>query len=286
MLMGIGGNTMRKKKIKCITTNEVFCSLLKASEYYNLNKANIRKSCKDNKYSCGRLKDGRKLYWQYTEEEINTLDYPNKIKETELYNKETFKLYQVYCIKNLITNKIIYIGSTTQRLRQRFQAHSCHKKNKLLYEEIKSYGKENFSIELLYNAINKEEMLKKEEELTLLYSKDYKLYNVKIGNKMSEEMKQNLSEYIKQNPIKNSTHKHFLHKKHTEKTKRKMSEKRKIPIKVICLTTGEIFDSVSDVDGRSDKILQCCRKEKESYRGNKWMFFEEYDNDYQQTNNN
>ena len=59
----------------------------------------------------------------------------------------------IYKITNLINNKI-YVGKTTKTLEERFQTHlHDSKKEKLshrpLYKDMKEYGAENFSIELL-----------------------------------------------------------------------------------------------------------------------------------------
>lgn len=53
------------KKVKCITTNEIFDSFKDASKKYNVNPANIGKCCKGERKYCGKLYNGTKLQWIY-----------------------------------------------------------------------------------------------------------------------------------------------------------------------------------------------------------------------------
>lgn len=52
------------------------------------------------------------------------------------------------------------------------------------------------------------------------------------------------------------------------------------PKKVICIETGEIFKSVSSVSKRINKstpyISQCCKNQKWTAAGFRWMYYEEY----------
>ena len=53
------------KKVKCITTNEIFISITEASKKYNLFDGDISRCCQGKRSYCGKLKTGEKLVWKY-----------------------------------------------------------------------------------------------------------------------------------------------------------------------------------------------------------------------------
>jgi len=74
------GSLMRQKKnnikIICLTTNEVFNSIIEACKIYNIsNNSSISGCCKNNKYykSAGKLPDGTKLKWMYYEDYLKII---------------------------------------------------------------------------------------------------------------------------------------------------------------------------------------------------------------------
>ena len=98
------------------------------------------------------------------------------------------------------------------------------------------------------------------------------------GKKLSEETKLKLSEACKG-------------RKFSDETKRKMSEaKIKLSKKVICITTGEIFNSLKEAGSyynvAQSNISSCCRGRCKSVgklpNGEplKWKYLENYDNDF------
>ena len=101
------------------------------------------------------------------------------------------------------------------------------------------------------------------------------------GKKFSEEHKKNLSESHKG---KNAGKNHYLYgKHHSEETKLKMSKK------VICVTTGEIFNSQTCASNYYNvaqcSISYCCREKlKSAGKLNgmrlKWKYVEDYNNDF------
>ena len=55
-----------KKKVKCITTGEIFSSIKEAENAYSIHSQNICKCCKDKTKSSGKHPvTGEKLYWEY-----------------------------------------------------------------------------------------------------------------------------------------------------------------------------------------------------------------------------
>ena len=55
------------KKVICTTTNKIFNSAKEAGEFYNIDRSQLAKCCKNtNRYkTCGKLPDGTKLLWEY-----------------------------------------------------------------------------------------------------------------------------------------------------------------------------------------------------------------------------
>lgn len=73
----------------------------------------------------------------------------------------------VYKITNLINNKI-YIGQTTQPINRRFSQH-CEKRNSIISLAINKYGKHNFKLDVLFEAISLEQLNEKEQDYINLY---------------------------------------------------------------------------------------------------------------------
>lgn len=91
----------------------------------------------------------------------------------------------VYKITNKINNKI-YIGQTIQSIENRFNGHcsqpNVHKKMPIAWA-IKKYGKENFKIEVIYYAKNKNDLNEKEMYYINFYNSRKKDigYNISTG---------------------------------------------------------------------------------------------------------
>lgn len=103
--------------------------------------------------------------------------------EPELDDSPDKKYGIIYLITNQINGKI-YIGQTIQNIKKRFETHAAPGKNRttVISKAIKKYGKDNFSIEIIDDALSKEELNKKE----IFYINSYSSlrpygYNVAIG---------------------------------------------------------------------------------------------------------
>ena len=107
------------------------------------------------------------------------------------------------------------------------------------------------------------------------------------GKKLSEEAKRKISESLKGQVAWNKG------KKTSEEAKRKISEscKGKSSKKVICITTGKIFNSQTEAGNyyKCSHISDCCRGTRESagkllpYSGSiplQWKFLENYNNEF------
>ena len=140
-----------------------------------------------------------------------------KYFNTNIKNKEIQSQWQ-----------ICYIGSTTKPLQERLYEH-FHNKLSALRKQIdfvKLFGEQHFKIiELEKFFGTKKQLIKREEEITLEYMKEYNLLNRKFGNKISIATKQNLSKALT-GIMANENHP-FYGKHHSEKTKKKISKKLK-----------------------------------------------------------
>lgn len=121
----------------------------------------------------------------------------------------------------MLDTQCIYIGMTKLKPRDRFILH-CSDHSMNFSRIINEIGRNNFSVEQIDRAKDKEEALLKEEFWTVFYkNQNYKLYNKRIANHLTEEEKQKLKERMKgdKNPWRGQHH--------TEETKRKISESLK-----------------------------------------------------------
>ena len=130
--------------------------------------------------------------------------------------------------KSSDTWQICYIGSTTKPLQKRLYEH-FHNKLSALRKQIdfvKMFGEQHFKIiELEKFNGTRQELIKREEEITLEYIKKYNLLNRKFGNKISIATKQNLSNSLT-GVMANENHP-FYGKHHSKETKEKISKKLK-----------------------------------------------------------
>lgn len=99
------------------------------------------------------------------------------------------------------------------------------------------------------------------------------------GRKLTDEQKEKISKA-------NIGNKKMLGKTHNDETKKKISESKKgvsnvsKKVKIICVTTGEIYDSATDAGKilgfRQSNISRVCLKQRKSYKGLVFMFYNEY----------
>lgn len=147
------------------------------------------------------------------------------------------KKFIVYCHTNKINNKK-YIGITCQTPNRRFRNGNGYKQSPYFYHAIQKYGWENFTHEILFENLSKEEACEKEVEMI----KKYKTrshengYNVTPGGEKNcwdgrhhtEEARMKMSKARKGIP-KSEEFKKYMSKKLkgrvvSEETRRKMRE--------------------------------------------------------------
>jgi group I intron endonuclease len=131
----------------------------------------------------------------------------------------------IYKITNKVDQKV-YIGQTSRDLELRWKEHKKKGSNcKYLKAAIENHGVENFKFELI--CISFDENL---NDLEMFYIKKYNSlvplgYNLRNGGnngKLNEETKKKISESLKLNKTK-PINKSFLGRKHTEETKKLIS---------------------------------------------------------------
>ena len=127
-------------------------------------------------------------------------------------------MFYLYCITNKISGRQ-YIGMTGSSLNKRMSGHKCAanlgKKSKL-YDAIRSYGFDNFSIEAIQTFETKQECC--EAEIKAIASRD-DLYNLASGGEGGFTVS-NIEEWKKKLRAKRAGRKPALGMKHSEENRK------------------------------------------------------------------
>lgn len=169
----------------------------------------------------------------------------------------------VYKHQNLLNGKV-YIGITSQKPENRWRKGAGYYNHKKFYSAILKYGWDNFSHDILYTNLTEKEACQKEQELICFYDSKNNGYNLTNGGDgtkgyhHTKATKKKISQSQKKNNHKNKTeqinnwnknhkeeHSMIMKEKWQDKDfKNAMTEKHKK--KILCVTTGEIFNSVNE----------------------------------------
>lgn len=149
------------------------------------------------------------------------------------------KEFCVYKHTNNLNNKV-YIGITIQKPYKRWLNGKGYTNNDYFNKSINKYGWDNFSHEILYEHLTKEEAEQKEIELIAQYRSNQREFGYNIQNggmhkgKFSEISKKKMSEshigitaWNKGLHIGIGQENNFYGKKHSEETKKKISNANK-----------------------------------------------------------
>lgn len=184
----------------------------------------------------------------------------------------------IYKLTCLITWKV-YVGQTTRTLDERFKEHVSHNKY-LIGNAIRKYGAENFSREVL-EVCDTQEQLNERERYWIAYFDCIapKGYNLTEGG---EGGFHHTPETRAKIGIVHLGNKYCLGFRHSDKTKMKLSASRKNKRAVICIETGETFDSVAATArhygvNRSN-IIGACKNHQLSVHGLHFWYLEDFNN--------
>lgn len=139
----------------------------------------------------------------------------------------------VYCAYNIVNHKV-YIGYTETSLERRISSHKHKSKcsNKAYFHlSLYKHGVDNFKWFVLFQGSTLEELQNKEIYFINLYKSNNRKfgYNLSTGGErcyLNEEVKRKIGEKAKARNI-SGINNPFFGKKHTEETKKKLSEIRK-----------------------------------------------------------
>lgn len=207
----------------------------------------------------------------------------------------------IYKLQNKQSGKI-YIGQTTRSLEKRLKEHFRHKKSPIS-KALRSKGIEGFRATIIDHAHSREELNEKEKFWISYY--DCLVpngYNIctggegAIGWHPTDEQRSKMREsHIglavgEKNPMYGKTGElnNFYGKKHTDETRKRMSEHAKSrnltygknprARKVECINTGEVFDSVKEAAEKyglaRTSVNNCCRGYRNSCFGYEWRYLD------------
>lgn len=105
--------------------------------------------------------------------------------EKEMPPQTEERTYSIYIIRNTVNDKV-YIGQTSQSVKERFTQHMKPSSRKLrgtykIYNAIKKYGRDKFYVETLETGIAKEDIDRKEIEYIAKYDSFENGYNSTQG---------------------------------------------------------------------------------------------------------
>lgn len=128
-----------QQSVKCITTGEVFDSIIAAANYYNVHRVTVLRAC-TGKTNGFKDKNGKLLQWQY----VNT---EKQVKQQSFIKNDIYSLYYLYYQK---VPKLVIISKLPMN-----QILPYQKSNKTTpaYKYIQELGYENFSIKCIINNI-------------------------------------------------------------------------------------------------------------------------------------
>ena len=198
-----------------------------------------------------------------------------------------------------------YFGITSKAPQARWEGGSGYGDNQpVMQAAIAKYGWENIEHKVLYENLTKEEAEQKEIELIAFYKSNQRKYGYNICSggqgtpnhivskeiriKISENTKKamnnpNIKEKLKQCHLgKTLSEEHkakirlSARKYQTEKTKEKMREINKNKIKVKCIETGVVYDSIHDASRITNiayqNIYKVCKNIRKKAGGYCWKY--------------
>ena len=216
------------------------------------------------------------------------------------------KIWYVYKHTNKNNNKC-YMGITSQQPQKRWKNGLGYYNHIKFYNAIKKYGWNNFQHKILYQNLTIQEAQKKEQELISYYDSLNNGYNATQGgqgiigyhhnNQKKQQISQSMKKYLQEHPEEGERRKKvFLQPQNWGKRTQKVTEYfkagsqhakdrvKKNKKKIICLNTGEFFDSIQDAANwckvHNSGISKCLKgiqktagKHPQSKQPLKWQYY-------------
>lgn len=168
---------------------------------------------------------------------------------------------------NKINNKK-YIGITKQSCQDRWRKNGDgYKSQPKFYNAIQKYGWNNFEHIVLFKNLSVEEASIKEQELIKQFDTCTNGYNTDLGGKITHHSQETIEKIRKA----------MIGKTHTQETIEKIKKaKRDYEIKVKCLETGVIYNSIYEAELQngidSSSIIKSCTGESYKAGGLTWRY--------------
>lgn len=185
-----------------------------------------------------------------------------------------------YCVyKHTSPSGKVYIGITQQSPEDRWRGGLGYRRNAYFFRAILKYGWENFTHEILFAGLDKTTACAIEVELIRVgkYNDKRYGYNITTGGEMFTHSPESIRLMSERRRGKGP-------KTIPAEVREKMRANHAggdAPKRVICLSTGKIYDSINDAarDTGVDKspISRCCRKvpHYNTAGGLRWAYYNE-----------
>lgn len=185
-----------------------------------------------------------------------------------------------YCVyKHTSPSGKVYIGITGQQPEARWQGGLGYRRNEYFFRAIMKYGWDNFRHEILHEGLSKGEACAAEVALIATHRSNEKAYgyNITAGGETFQHSPESIKKMSENRKGKGRQPK-------SEAFRQKIKDHHAggaAPVRVICLTTGKIYNSINDAarDTGVDKspISRCCRQvaHYNTAGGFRWAFYDE-----------
>lgn len=201
--------------------------------------------------------------------------------------------YVIYMHKNK-TNDKVYIGLTSMNLEKRWRNGKGYHKGTYFRNAIDKYGWDNFEHIIIKENLSKDEASYWEQYYISFYNSLDKQcgYNISSGGEHGGHYQ---SIVARDKISKNGYHQGMKDKKHSEETKRKMSEskigrtlsnelKEKMKKSALnnrgrlfyCIELNQVFDNLDDAHNTTNcskgAIVMCCQGKQKQSKGYHWKY--------------
>lgn len=208
-----------------------------------------------------------------------------------------------YCVyMHTAPNGKVYIGITCRKPKKRWDNGNGYKNNPHFYNAITKYGWGNFTHDILFADLSKEEAEAKEIELISKYDSTNRTkgYNHELGGnaqgKVTDEIKKKISEARKgkctgaEHPRYGKTfsaeHRRKLSEARrgkiiSEETRKKISESSKGDKSahckpIVCVNTGIVYSNALKIEAELGinraNICSCCKGKRKTAGGFRWQY--------------